>query len=39
MRILVTGDRFWGCYDLAAAILRRLVARYGPDIIIIRGGA
>jgi hypothetical protein len=39
MRILVTGDRFWGCHELAAAILRRLVARYGKDIVIVHGGA
>jgi hypothetical protein len=30
MRILVTGDRFWACHQLAADVLQRLVARYGP---------
>ena len=35
MRIVVTGDRDWSCPDLAARILRRLVARYGRDIVII----
>ena len=39
MRIVVSGDRFWDCPDLAAATLRRLVARYGPDIVIVHGGA
>ena len=39
MRIVVAGDRFWNCPDLAAATLRRLVARYGPDIVIVHGGA
>jgi hypothetical protein len=38
MRIVVTGDRFWPCNQLAVAILRRLVARYGPDIVIVHGG-
>jgi len=39
MRILVAGDRFWVCYELAASILRRLVDRYGADITIVHGGA
>jgi hypothetical protein len=39
MRILVTGDRFWACHKLAAGIIRRLVGRYGKDIIIVHGGA
>jgi hypothetical protein len=38
MRILVTGDRFWVCYELAASILRRLIDRYGADITIVHGG-
>jgi YspA, cpYpsA-related SLOG family len=37
MRIVVTGDNDWSCPDLAARILRRLVARYGRDIVIIHG--
>jgi YspA, cpYpsA-related SLOG family len=37
MRIVVTGDKDWSCPDLAARILRRLVARYGCDIAIIHG--
>jgi YspA, cpYpsA-related SLOG family len=37
MRIVVTGDKDWSCADLAARILRRLVARYGLDIVIIHG--
>jgi hypothetical protein len=37
MRIVVTGDKDWSCPDLAARILRRLVARYGRDIVIIHG--
>jgi hypothetical protein len=39
MRIIVTGDRFWFCNRLAAAIVRRLVARYGPEITIVHGAA
>lgn len=39
MRIIVTGDRFCRSHDLAAGIIRRLVERYGPDIVIVHGGA
>jgi hypothetical protein len=39
MRIIITGDRFWACHKLAANILHRLVKRYGPDIVIVHGGA
>jgi hypothetical protein len=37
MRILVTGDRDWICFDLAITIVRRLVKRYGADIVIVHG--
>jgi hypothetical protein len=37
LRIIVTGDRFWNCHKLAAAILRRLLARYGPESLIVHG--
>ena len=37
MRILLTGDRFWSCHVLAAAILKRLIARYGPDLTLVHG--
>ena len=39
MRIAITGDRFWNCPELAASIIRRLVKRYGPDIVIVHGDA
>lgn len=39
MRVIVTGDRFWACHHLAAGIIRRLEARYGPDIVIVHGAA
>jgi hypothetical protein len=35
MRIVIGGDQFWPCHRLASAILRRLVVRYGPDIVIV----
>jgi hypothetical protein len=38
MRILVTGDKDWICFDFASAIVRRLVERYGADIVIVHGG-
>jgi YspA, cpYpsA-related SLOG family len=37
MRIVVSGDTGWQCRELAERVLRRLVARYGPDIVIIHG--
>jgi hypothetical protein len=40
MRIIVTGCRNWACDDLAAAIVGRLVGRYGRDgLVIVHGGA
>jgi hypothetical protein len=39
MRVLVTGDRNWHSADLAERILNRLLARYGPTLIIVHGGA
>lgn len=38
MRIIVTGDRFWTCHDLATGMLKRLIARYGRDIVIAHHG-
>jgi hypothetical protein len=38
-RILITGDRHWRCDDLAKQIINRLLARYGPELIIVHGGA
>jgi hypothetical protein len=37
MRIVVTGDRFWNCHPLAASVIRRLVDRYGPGVVIVHG--
>lgn len=39
MRILITGCRFWKCHNLAYGVLQRLMARYGPDLVIVHGGA
>jgi hypothetical protein len=39
MCILITGDRHWRCDDLAEQVLNRLLARYGPRIIVVHGGA
>jgi YspA, cpYpsA-related SLOG family len=39
MRILITGDRHWRCDDLAKQVLNRLLARYGPHLVIGHGGA
>lgn len=37
MRIVVAGDQFWPCHKLAADVLRRMTARYGPDTVIVHG--
>ncbi|SIO15935.1 Protein of unknown function [Singulisphaera sp. GP187] len=38
-RVLVTGDREWACLGIAEAIVTRLTARYGPELVIVHGGA
>ena len=38
MRILIVGDRHWTCPELAKQIVGRLLARYGPDLVVIHGG-
>jgi hypothetical protein len=35
--IIIAGDEFWPCHKLAVAVLRRLVARHGPDIVVVHG--
>ena len=37
--ILVTGDRHRRCDDLAERILNRLLSRYGPELVVVHGGA
>jgi hypothetical protein len=39
MRVLITGDRHLNALDLAEDILNRLLAKYGPNLVIIHGGA
>ena len=39
MRILITGDRHWRCDDLAEQVLNRMLARFGPDLVVVHGGA
>jgi hypothetical protein len=38
MRILLVGDRRWKCPELAVQIVTRLLARYGPDLVVVHGG-
>jgi hypothetical protein len=38
MRIVITGDRAGSCNEPASVVLRRLIARYGPEIIVVHGG-
>src|SRR5271163_2081087 len=37
MHIILTGDQFSPCHWLAQTMLRRLLNRYSPDIVIIHG--
>jgi hypothetical protein len=37
MRILMTRDRDWICFDLATAIVRRLIKRYRAVVVIVHG--
>jgi hypothetical protein len=39
MRIVVTGDRMWACDELALTVVKRLIARYGREILIVHGGS
>ena len=39
MRIIVTGDRNWNALELAEEVLNRLLARYGPNLVIVHGAA
>ena len=37
MRILIAGDHEWRCTDLAERVIRRLIARYGTQLVIVHG--
>ena len=37
MRILIAGDHDWRCTDLAERVVRRLIARYGTQLVIVHG--
>jgi hypothetical protein len=37
MRILVVGEGSWKCDKLATSIVRRLIARYDHEIVIVHG--
>ena len=39
MRVIVTGDRNWTAPELAEEVLNRLLARYGPNLVIVHGAA
>jgi hypothetical protein len=38
MRIVIGGDASWRCDSLASAVLRRLIVRYGSEIVIAHSG-
>jgi hypothetical protein len=35
----VTGDRFWNCPQIDQGVLRRLIDRYGRELVIVHGDA
>jgi hypothetical protein len=37
MRILICGEHDWRCSDLAERVIRRLIARYGTQLVIVHG--
>ena len=37
MRILVAGDHEWRCSHLAERVVRRLIERYGTELVIVHG--
>jgi hypothetical protein len=39
IHIVISGDRHWRCDDLAEQVLNRLLARNGPNLVIVHGGA
>jgi hypothetical protein len=39
MRLIVTGDRHWNALELAEDVINRLLAWYGPELVIVHGGA
>lgn len=39
MRVVITGCRHWNAYELAEQVVNRLLARYGPGVIIVHGAA
>jgi hypothetical protein len=39
IRILITGSRDWACHELAESVIARLIARYGPNLVIVHGAA
>jgi hypothetical protein len=39
MRIVVTGDRMWACDELALAVVKRTIAKFGREIVIVHGGS
>jgi hypothetical protein len=39
MRIIIAGERHWSAPELAEDIVNRLLARYGPELVVVHGGA
>lgn len=39
LRVLITGSRDWAAHAVAEQVIARLLARYGPNLILVHGGA
>jgi hypothetical protein len=39
MRVIISGDRYWNCPELAARVVERQIARYGRQGLTIVPGA
>jgi hypothetical protein len=39
MRVIITGDRNWCAPELAAQVVKRLLVRHGPELVVVHGGA
>lgn len=37
LRVLITGSRDWACHAVAEQVIARLLARYGPNLVIVHG--
>jgi len=39
IRVIITGCRSWNCDALAARVVAGLLAKHGPDLVVVHGAA